>query len=68
MDKFMSYRQKVFEKIGLIIIFSDSLIPVKKEKMEESMKSIFKKLRKYRCIFVLKYLHHLYIKLTSNGA
>lgn len=64
MDKFMSCRQKGFEKIGLIIIYSDSLIPVKKEKMEESMKGIFKRLRKYRCIFVLKYLHHLYIKLT----
>ena len=43
MDKIISYHQKGFEKIGLIIIYSDSLIPVKKETMEESMKGIFKK-------------------------
>ncbi len=42
MDKIMSYRQKGFEKIGLIIIYFDSIIPVKKETMEESMKGIIR--------------------------
>lgn len=45
MDKIMSYRQKGFERMGLIIIYSDSLIPVKKETMEESIKGIFKKFK-----------------------
>ncbi len=42
MDKIMSCRQKGFEKIGLIIIYFDSIIPVKKETMEESMKGIIR--------------------------
>lgn len=54
MDKIMSYRQKGFEKIGLIIIYSDSLIPVKKETMEESMKGISKKFKeKYDFVFLV---------------
>lgn len=52
MDKIMSYRQKGFEKLGLIIICSDSLIPVKKETMEKSMKAISEKFKeKYDFVF-----------------
>ena len=54
MDKIMSYRQKGFEKIGLIIIYSDSLIPVKKETMEENMKYISEKFKeKYDFVFLV---------------
>lgn len=54
MDKIMSYRQKGFEKIGLIIIYSDSLIPVKKETMEKSMKDISKKFKEqYDFVFLV---------------
>ena len=54
MDKIMSYRQNGFEKIGLIIICSDSLIPVKKETMEKSMKDVSKKFKeKYDFVFLV---------------
>lgn len=54
MDKIMSYRQKGFAKIGLIIIYSDSLIPVKKETMETSMKDISEKFKeKYDFVFLV---------------
>lgn len=50
----MSYRQKGFEKIGLIIISSDNLIPIKKETMEKSMKAISEKFHeKYDFVFLV---------------
>lgn len=54
LGKIMSYRQKGFEKIGLIIISSDNLIPIKKETMEKSMKAISEKFHeKYDFVFLV---------------
>lgn len=54
LDKIISYRQKGFKKIGLIIICSDILLPVKKETMEKSMKDISEKfIEKYDFVFLV---------------